>query len=156
MVLKDDTINQTMLVPMDLSNLIPEGHPCYFIKNVVDQIDCSEAFVRQGSTAVSYFIAVIPWSCQLIPGVSVGRYLNGSGLRIAVKSISVDYKVYTVGVFIIVLNRIAKFELNKSSQGSKGSTASPSCYKFGYGSRSGTIKTVTPAESALRAPCKLT
>ena len=43
MVLKDDTINQTMLVPMDLSNLIPEGHPCYFIKNVVDQIDCSEA-----------------------------------------------------------------------------------------------------------------
>ena len=43
MVLKDDTINQTMLVPMDLSNLIPEGHPCYFIKNVVGQIDCSEA-----------------------------------------------------------------------------------------------------------------
>ena len=36
MVLKDDTINQTILVPMDLSNLIPEGHPCYFIKNVVD------------------------------------------------------------------------------------------------------------------------
>lgn len=34
MVLKDDTINQTMLVPMDLSNLIPEGHLCYFIKNV--------------------------------------------------------------------------------------------------------------------------
>ena len=43
MVLKDDTINQTMLVPMDLRNLIPEDHPCYFIKNVVDQIDCSEA-----------------------------------------------------------------------------------------------------------------
>ena len=43
MVLKDDTINQTILVPMDLSNLIPEGHLCYFIKNVVDQIDCSEA-----------------------------------------------------------------------------------------------------------------
>ena len=32
-----------MLVPMDLRNLIPEDHPCYFIKNVVDQIDCSEA-----------------------------------------------------------------------------------------------------------------
>ena len=30
MVLKDDTVNQIMLVPMDLSNLIPEGHPCYF------------------------------------------------------------------------------------------------------------------------------
>ena len=43
MVLKDDTINQTMLIPMDLRNLIPGDHPCYFIKNVVDQIDCSEA-----------------------------------------------------------------------------------------------------------------
>ncbi|WP_303247892.1 IS1182 family transposase [uncultured Methanobrevibacter sp.] len=43
MVLKDDTINQTMLVPMDLRNLIPEDHPCYFIKNVVDYIDCSDA-----------------------------------------------------------------------------------------------------------------
>ena len=32
MVLKDDTINQTMLVPMDLRNLIPEDHPCSFIK----------------------------------------------------------------------------------------------------------------------------
>ena len=43
MVLRDDTINQTMLVPMDLRKLIPKDHPCYFIKNVVDQIDCSEA-----------------------------------------------------------------------------------------------------------------
>lgn len=43
MVLRDDTINQTMLVPMDLRNLIPEDHLCYFIKNVVDQIDCSQA-----------------------------------------------------------------------------------------------------------------
>lgn len=43
MVLRDYTINQTMLVPMDLRNLIPEDHPCYFIKNVVDQIDCSQA-----------------------------------------------------------------------------------------------------------------
>ena len=43
MVLKDDNINQTMLVPMDLRNLIPEDHPCYFIKNVVDLIDCSNA-----------------------------------------------------------------------------------------------------------------
>lgn len=43
MLLKDYTINRTMLVPMDLRNLIPEDHPCYFIKNVVNQIDCSEA-----------------------------------------------------------------------------------------------------------------
>ena len=43
MVLKDDTINQTMLIPRDLRNMIPEDHPCYFIKNVVDQIDSSKA-----------------------------------------------------------------------------------------------------------------
>ena len=43
MVLRDDTINQTILIPMDLRKLIPKDHPCYFIKNVVDQIDCSEA-----------------------------------------------------------------------------------------------------------------
>lgn len=43
MVLKDDNINQTMLVHLDLRNLIPEDHPCYFIKNVVDLIDCSKA-----------------------------------------------------------------------------------------------------------------
>ena len=42
MVLRDDTINQTMLVPRDLRKLIPIDHPCYFIKNVVDQIDCSQ------------------------------------------------------------------------------------------------------------------
>ncbi len=43
MVLRDDTINKTMLIPMDLRKLIPKDNPCYFIKNVVDQIDCSEA-----------------------------------------------------------------------------------------------------------------
>ena len=30
------------MLPMDLRNLIPEGHPCYFIKNMVDLIDCSK------------------------------------------------------------------------------------------------------------------
>ena len=28
---------------MDLRNLIPGDHPCYFIKNVVDLVDCSKA-----------------------------------------------------------------------------------------------------------------
>ena len=45
MVLIDDTINQTMLVPMDLRKLIPKDHPCYFIKNVADYIDCSKRTV---------------------------------------------------------------------------------------------------------------
>ena len=43
MVLKDDNINQSMLIPMDLRNLIPEDYLCYFIKNVVDLSDCSKA-----------------------------------------------------------------------------------------------------------------
>ena len=43
MVLKYDNINQSMLVHMDLRNLIHGDHPCYFIKNVVDLIDCSQA-----------------------------------------------------------------------------------------------------------------
>ena len=43
MVLKDDNINKSMLVSLDLRNLIPKNHPCYFIKNVVDLIDCSKA-----------------------------------------------------------------------------------------------------------------
>ena len=43
MVLKDYNINHSMLVPMDLRNLIPEDHPRHFIKNVVDLIDCSQA-----------------------------------------------------------------------------------------------------------------
>ena len=43
MVLRDDTINQAMLVPMDLRELLPKDHPCYFIKNVANQIDCSGA-----------------------------------------------------------------------------------------------------------------
>lgn len=43
MVLRNDNIGQQFLVPLDLKELIPDDHPCYFIKNVVDQIDCSEA-----------------------------------------------------------------------------------------------------------------
>ena len=42
-VLRDDAINKTMLIPMDSRKLIPKDNQCYFIKNVVDQIDCSEA-----------------------------------------------------------------------------------------------------------------
>lgn len=30
-------------MPIDLRNLIPKDNQCYFIKNVVNQIDCSEA-----------------------------------------------------------------------------------------------------------------
>nr|WP_302578573.1 transposase [Methanobrevibacter arboriphilus] len=39
MVLRDDSINQQLLVPVDLCDLIPDDHPCYLVKNVVDMID---------------------------------------------------------------------------------------------------------------------
>ena len=42
MVLRDDTINQQLLIPLDLRDLIPKDHPCYFIKNVVDTMDFTE------------------------------------------------------------------------------------------------------------------
>ena len=32
MVLRDDTINQQLLIPLDLRDLIPKDHPYYFIK----------------------------------------------------------------------------------------------------------------------------
>lgn len=42
MVLRDDTINQQLLIPINLKEIIPEDHPCYFIENVANRIDCSE------------------------------------------------------------------------------------------------------------------
>ena len=41
MVLRYNTINQTILVPMNLKKLIPKDHPRYFIKNVFNYINCS-------------------------------------------------------------------------------------------------------------------
>lgn len=42
MVLKDDTINQQLLVPMNLRDLIPDDHPCYLVQNVVDRMDFTD------------------------------------------------------------------------------------------------------------------
>ncbi|WP_288267168.1 IS1182 family transposase [uncultured Methanobrevibacter sp.] len=42
MVLREDKIGQQLLVPLDLRDLIPKDHPCYFIQNVVDQMDFSK------------------------------------------------------------------------------------------------------------------
>ena len=42
MVLREDEIGQQLLVPLDLRDLIPKDHPCYFIQNVVDQMDFSK------------------------------------------------------------------------------------------------------------------
>ncbi|WP_296796883.1 hypothetical protein [uncultured Methanobrevibacter sp.] len=42
MVLIEDKIGQQLLTPLDLRYLIPKNHPCYFIQNVVDEIDFSK------------------------------------------------------------------------------------------------------------------
>ncbi|WP_225370593.1 transposase [Methanobrevibacter arboriphilus] len=42
MVLKDDPIDQQLLVPIDLKNLIPDNHPCYLIQNIVERIDFTD------------------------------------------------------------------------------------------------------------------
>lgn len=39
MVLKEDNIGQQLLIPIDLTDLIPENHVCFFIENLIKQID---------------------------------------------------------------------------------------------------------------------
>lgn len=42
MFLKEDTIGQTFLLPMDIRNLILEDHVCFFIEKLVNCVDFSE------------------------------------------------------------------------------------------------------------------
>jgi transposase len=42
MVLHEDKIGQTLLIPTNLLDLISEDHPCFFVKNLVDEIDFDE------------------------------------------------------------------------------------------------------------------
>lgn len=42
MVLRDDTIGQTFLLPLDIRTMIPEDHVCFFIEKLVDNVDFSE------------------------------------------------------------------------------------------------------------------
>ena len=41
-VLRKDRISHQLLIPLDLRKLIPKDYPCYFIQNVVDEIDFSK------------------------------------------------------------------------------------------------------------------
>lgn len=52
MVLRDDTINQQLLIPLDLRDLIPKDHPCYFIKNVVDTMDFTEVHKKNSKESL--------------------------------------------------------------------------------------------------------
>ena len=42
MVLKEDTIDQTFLLPVDIRTLIPEDHVCFFIEKLVNCVDFSD------------------------------------------------------------------------------------------------------------------
>ena len=42
MVLREDTIGQTFLLPTDIGTLIPEDHVCFFIEKLVNCVDFSE------------------------------------------------------------------------------------------------------------------
>ncbi len=42
MVLKEDNIDQTFLLPLDIRTMIPDNHVCFFIRRLVDCIDFSD------------------------------------------------------------------------------------------------------------------
>ena len=42
MVLREDTIGQTFLLPQDIRTLIPDDHVCFFIEKLVNCVDFSE------------------------------------------------------------------------------------------------------------------
>ena len=42
MVLREDTIGQTFLLPKDIRTLIPDDHVCFFIEKIVNCVDFSE------------------------------------------------------------------------------------------------------------------
>ena len=42
MVLKEDNIDQTFLLPLDIRTLIPDNHVCFFIRRLVDCVDFSD------------------------------------------------------------------------------------------------------------------
>jgi transposase len=39
MVLREDKIGQSFLVPLELTELIPKNHICYFIEDMVNELD---------------------------------------------------------------------------------------------------------------------
>ena len=42
MVLKDDNIDQTFLLPLDIRTMIPDNHVCFFVRKLVDCMDFSD------------------------------------------------------------------------------------------------------------------
>ena len=77
MVLREDKIGQQLLIPLDLRDLIPKDHPCYFIKNVVDLIDCSKANQEFRGTPGEFAYPRELLLRLILMSVSMGDYLQG-------------------------------------------------------------------------------
>jgi transposase len=39
MVLREDKMGQTFLVPVDLKEFIPKDHICFYVSDIVDKLD---------------------------------------------------------------------------------------------------------------------
>lgn len=50
MVLKEDKIGQQLLIPIDLTDMISENHVCYFIENLIKEIDFSKWNLKYKNT----------------------------------------------------------------------------------------------------------
>jgi transposase len=51
LVLKEDKIGQTFLLPLDLNDLIPDDHICHYVKKLVDCYDFSNIHAKFIGTA---------------------------------------------------------------------------------------------------------
>ena len=95
MVLREDKIGQQLLIPLDLRELIPKDHPCYFIQNVVDEIDFSKVDLnycyKAGKPAYS--------RKMLLRLVLMGAFDGGlSGRQVAAKAATDVSYMYLAGM----------------------------------------------------------
>ena len=95
MVLREYKIGQQLLIPLDLRELIPKDHPCYFIQNVVDEIDFSKVDLnycyKAGKPAYS--------RKMLLRLVLMGAFNGGlSGRQVAAKAATDVSYMYLAGM----------------------------------------------------------
>lgn len=88
-------IGQQLLIPLDLRELIPKDHPCYFIQNVVNEIDFSKVDLnycyKAGKPAYS--------RKMLLRLVLMGAFDGGlSGRQVAAKTATDVSYMYLAGM----------------------------------------------------------
>ena len=111
MVLREDRIGQQLLVPLDLRDLIPKDHPCYFIQNVVDQMDFSKVDLnyryKAGKPAYS--------RKMLLRLVLMGAFDGGlSGRQVAAKTATDVSYMYLAGMEKPDFRTINRFKVDHS------------------------------------------